>query len=208
VENYYLVFGNLAQRGYNPAQRDNNMSKIGEKPIILSNAVNLTVENNKIIVKGPQGEMSFVVPKELILVKGENNLIIKRKNNDKKVKSIHGLYRQLIGNAISGVEKPWEKKLEVVGTGYTVKLQGEDLVFKIGYSHLVTFKKQPGIKYTVKGNNKVIVSGYDKQMVGQVAYQIKIIKKPDVYKGKGIRYLGEKLRIKPGKKAKAAGTVI
>ena len=181
------------------------MSKIGEKPVVLSSTVTVNIENNKIFIKGPQGEMSFNVPSELSLVRKENNLFIERKNNEKKVRSIHGLYRQLIGNAVLGVEKPWEKKLEVVGTGYTVKLQGEDLVFKIGYSHLVTFKKQPGIKYQVEGNNKVTVLGHDKQMVGQVAYQIKMIKKPDVYKGKGIRYLGEKLRIKPGKKAKAAG---
>jgi len=199
VENYYLVFGN-------PLGGINFMSKIGEKPVVLSSTVNLTIDNNKVNIKGPQGEMFFDVPKKLTLIKEGNNLIIKRNNNDKKVKSLHGLYRQLSGNAISGVEKPWEKKLEVVGTGYTVKLQGENLVFKIGYSHLVTFKKQPGIKYKVEGNNKVTVEGYDKQMVGQVAYQIKMIRKPDVYKGKGIRYLGEKLRIKPGKKAKAAGT--
>jgi large subunit ribosomal protein L6 len=192
VENYYLVSGNF-------------MSKIGEKSIIISGAVNLTIDGNKVNVKGPQGEISFDVPMELALVRSENNLTIERKNNDKKVRSMHGLYRQLIGNAMVGVEKPWEKKLEVVGTGYTVKLQGEDLVFKIGYSHLVTFKKQPGIKYQVEGNNKVTVIGHDKQLVGQVAYQIKMIRKPDVYKGKGIRYLGEKLRIKPGKKAKAAG---
>ena len=196
MENYYLVFG---------SEQSRTMSKIGEKPIILSNAVNLTIENGKFSVKGPQGEMSFDVPNEITLVREENNLTIKRKNNEKKVRSLHGLFRQLISNAISGVEKPWEKKLEVVGTGYTVKLQGEDLVFKIGYSHLVTFKKQPGIKYLVEGNNKVTVAGHDKQLVGQVAYQIKMIRKPDVYKGKGIRYLGEKLRIKPGKKAKAAG---
>lgn len=181
------------------------MSKIGEKTIVLSSAVTLDIDNNKVTVKGPQGEMIFDVPKVLTLVKDEKNLSIKRNNNDKKVRSLHGLYRQLIGNAISGVEKPWEKKLEVVGTGYTVKLQGEDLVFKIGYSHIVTFKKQPGIKYQVVENNKITVAGFDKQMVGQVAYQIKMIRKPDVYKGKGIRYLGEKLRIKPGKKAKAAG---
>lgn len=181
------------------------MSKIGERPIILSSVVTLTIDGNKISIKGPQGEMFFEVPKEITLVQEEKNLLIKRNNNEKKVRSLHGLYRQLIGNAVIGVEKPWEKKLEVVGTGYTVKLQGEDLVFKIGYSHLVTFKKQPGIKYKVEGNNKVTVEGYDKQMVGQVAYQIKMIRKPDVYKGKGIRYLGEKLRIKPGKKAKAAG---
>jgi len=181
------------------------MSKIGEKPVVISAAVNLTIDDNKINIKGPLGEMSFVVPKELTLIREGNNLILKRKNNEKKVRSIHGLYRQLIGNAVSGVEKAWEKKLEVVGTGFTVKLQGEDLAFKVGYSHQVVFKKQPGIKYQVEGNNKVIVSGFDKQLVGQVAYQIRIIKKPDVYKGKGIRYLGEKLRIKPGKKAKAAG---
>lgn len=181
------------------------MSKIGEKPIIISPAVSLKIEDNNVNIKGPQGEMSFIVPKELTLIRRENNLILERKNNEKKVRSIHGLYRQLINNAVSGVEKIWEKKLEVVGTGYTVKLQGEDLVFKIGYSHLVTFKKQPGIKYQVEGNNKVTVAGFDKQLVGQVAYQIKMIRKPDVYKGKGIKYLGEKLRIKPGKKAKAAG---
>lgn len=181
------------------------MSKIGEKSIVVSSVVNVTIDNNKINIKGPQGEISFDVPKELSVTKKDNELIVERKNNDKKTRSSHGLYRQLISNAIVGVEKPWEKKMEVVGTGYTVKLQGEDLVFKIGYSHLVTFKKQPGIKYTVEGNNKVTVSGFDKQMVGQVAYQIKMIRKPDVYKGKGIRYLGEKLRIKPGKKAKAAG---
>ncbi|HEX7542465.1 MAG TPA: 50S ribosomal protein L6, partial [Patescibacteria group bacterium] len=144
------------------------MSKIGEKPVALSPVVSLKIEDNNITIKGPQGEMSFVVPKELTLIREENNLIFKRRNNEKKVRSIHGLYRQLISNAISGVEKPWEKKLEVVGTGYTVKLQGEDLVFKIGYSHLVTFKKQPGIKYQVGGNNKVTVAGYDKQLVGQV----------------------------------------
>ncbi|MEK7633307.1 MAG: 50S ribosomal protein L6 [Patescibacteria group bacterium] len=183
------------------------MSKIGEKPIIVSASVNLTIEDDKVIIKGPQGEMSFVVPKELSLTKEKNNLVLKRKNNEKKVRSIHGLYRQLISNAVSGVEKNWEKKLEVVGTGFTVKLQGEDLVFKIGYSHPVIFKKQPGIKYQVEGNNKVTVVGHDKQLVGQVAYQIKIIKKPDVYKGKGIRYLGEKLRIKPGKKVKTGPAV-
>jgi len=181
------------------------MSKIGEKPIVLSSVVDLKIEDSNVTVRGPQGEISFVVPKELTLIREKNSLIFKRKNNEKKIKSIHGLYRQLISNAVSGVEKVWEKKLEVVGTGYTVKLQGEDLVFKIGYSHLVTFKKQPGIKYTVEGNNKITVAGYDKQLVGQVAYQIKMIRKPDVYKGKGIRYLGEKLRIKPGKKVKAAG---
>ena len=184
------------------------MSKIGEKPVTLSPVVNLIIKDNNVTVKGPQGEMSFVVPKELTLIREKNSLIFKRKNNEKKIRSIHGLYRQLISNAVSGVEKSWEKKLEVVGTGFTVKLQGEDLVFKVGYSHKVVFKKQPGIKYQVEGNNKVTVASFDKQLVGQVAYQIKMIRKPDVYKGKGIRYLGEKLRIKPGKKAKTASPAV
>jgi large subunit ribosomal protein L6 len=134
-----------------------------------------------------------------------NELIIKRSNEEKKTKSLHGLYRQLVYNGVSGVEKLWEKRLEVVGTGYNVKLQGEDLVFKLGYSHPVVFKKTPGVSYQVDGNTKVIVSGVDKQLVGQIAHKIILLKKPDVYKGKGIRYEGEKLRIKPGKKAKAAG---
>ncbi|TRZ52345.1 50S ribosomal protein L6 [bacterium] len=183
------------------------MSKIGEQSIVVSSAVNIVITDNNVNIKGSQGELSFIVPKELSLTREGNDLILKRKNNDKKTRSVHGLYRQLISNAVTGVEKVWEKKLEVVGTGYTVRMQGEDLVFKVGYSHQVVFKKQPGIKYQVEGNNKVTVGGFDKQMVGQVAYQIKMIKKPDVYKGKGIRYLGEKLRIKPGKKVKAGPAV-
>lgn len=111
----------------------------------------------------------------------------------------------MINNAIVGVEKPWQKRLEVVGTGFNVKVQGNDIVFKVGYSHPVVFKSVSGVTLQVEGNNKVIISGADKQLVGQVAFQIKCIRKPDVYKGKGIRYEGEVLRIKPGKKAKAAG---
>ena len=182
------------------------MSKIGEKIIEVPATVTLTIDKNKINVKGSLGELNFILPNKLSFEKNNNQLSIKRANDEKKVKSIHGLYRQLIYNAIVGVEKPWEKRLEIVGTGFNVKLQGEDLVFKVGYSHSVIFKKVEKIKYQVIGTNKVVISGIDKQFVGEIAYQIKIIKKPDAYKGKGIRYEGEKLRIKPGKKAKAAMT--
>jgi large subunit ribosomal protein L6 len=109
----------------------------------------------------------------------------------------------LVYNAVVGVEKQWTKALEVVGTGYNVKQQGEDVVFKVGYSHPVTFKKQEGVSYKVEGNNKVVVSGIDKQLVGQVAYQMKLVRKPDAYKAKGVRYEGEVIKTKPGKKAKA-----
>src|SRR3989344_5586731 len=123
----------------------------------------------------------------------------------KKVKALHGLYRTLISNAMQGVVTPWQKRLEIVGTGYNAKMQGEDLALKVGYSHPIVFKKVTGIKFQVDGNNIIIISGVDKQLVGQVAHQIKTNKKPDPYKGKGIRYEGERLKLKPGKKAKTAG---
>lgn len=181
------------------------MSKIGQKNINIPDGVNITIDKNKVLIKGSLGELTVNFPELLEIIKEENNLIIKRANDDKKTKSIHGLYRQLINNAVVGVCKLWEKKLKVVGTGYNVKFDKNDLVFKIGYSHPVIFKKVEGVNFQVVGNNVVVVSGCDKQLVGEVAYKIKMLKKPDVYKGKGIQYEGEKLRIKPGKKAKTAG---
>lgn len=181
------------------------MSKIGQKTITLPKTVTFNIDGKKINVKGPEGEIMIELPESIDIVLNEGVVSINRANDEKKTKSLHGLYRQLVANAVTGVEKPWEKRLEIVGTGYNVKMQGEDLVFKIGYSHPVVFKKQPGIKYKVEGNTKIVVLGADRQLVGQVAYQMKLIKKPDAYKGKGIKYEGEKLRIKPGKKAKAAG---
>lgn len=183
------------------------MSKIGEKSISIPQGVTVSVNGQKVQTKGQNGEMIIEVPDELEITIKDSSLYVYRKNSEKKTKSLHGLYRQLIENAIIGVQKFWEKKLRVVGTGYTVKLDKEDLVFKIGYSHPVIFKKITGIKFQVEGNNKVIILGCDKQLVGEVAYQIKMLKKPDVYKGKGIQYEGEKLRIKPGKKAKTSGAI-
>ncbi len=182
------------------------MSKIGEKPIEIPKEVTILIDKNNLKVKGPLGEMSYLLPECLEASLVNNQLIIKRQNDQKKTKSLHGLYRQLINNGVLGVVKMWEKRLKVVGTGYNVKLENGDLVFKVGYSHPVIFKKVPNVNFQVIGNNVVVVSSFDKQLVGEVAYQIKMIKKPDVYKGKGIQYEGEKLRIKPGKKAKAAGT--
>jgi len=183
------------------------MSKIGEKPIEIPSNTNVVIEGKKISIKGPLGEMVIELPPVLELVKLENNILsVKCLNKEnRKAKSLYGLYRQLIFNGLKGVNQYWEKRLKIVGTGYNVKLDKEDLVFKLGYSHPVVFHKVPGIIFKVEGNNIVIVQGVDKQKVGEVAYQIKMLKKPDVYKGKGIQYEGEKLRIKPGKKAKTAG---
>lgn len=179
------------------------MSKVGANPIPISNE-QIEIKDGTVVIKGQAGSLNISLPEGITVEKEADQLVVKRKSDQKRYKSLHGLMRTLIANGVKGVVTPWEKKLEVVGTGYNVKLQGEDLVFKIGYSHLVTFKKAPGIVFKTEGNNKVVVSGADKQLVGEVAYQIKLIKKPDVYKGKGIKYEGEKLRIKPGKKAKAA----
>ena len=182
------------------------MSKIGNIPIQVPATVQLKINQNSISFIGREGEMHFTVPKVLQLKQEGDKLLVKAVNDEKKTKSVHGLYRQLLFNAVTGVETPWQKKLEVIGTGFNVKLQGEDLVFKVGYSHPVVFKRNPNIKFQIEGNNKVVVSGFDKQIVGKVAYQIKMIKPPDVYKGKGIRYEGEKIKLKPGKKVKTSTT--
>jgi len=181
------------------------MSKIGQKPIDISSGVSIQINDGVISVKGAKGEWKGILPRVLLLNNKDGQWIVSRKNENKTSKSLHGLYRTLINNAVIGVVTPWQKRLEVVGTGFNVKAQGNDLIFKVGYSHTVVFQSVPGITYQVEGNNKIIVSGLDKQLVGQVAFQIKSIRKPDVYKGKGVRYEGEILRIKPGKKAKAAG---
>ena len=182
------------------------MSKIGSLPIQIPTAVTVKTDGGRITIKGKEGELHFAMPKVLQFKHEGDKLKIIARNEEKKTRSVHGLFRQLIFNAIKGVETLWLKKLEVIGTGYNVKLQGEDLVFKIGYSHPVIFKKQLNIKFQVEGNNKVVVLGADKQLVGQVAYQIKILKPPDAYKGKGIRYVGEKIKLKPGKKVKTTTT--
>ncbi len=181
------------------------MSKVGQKIITVPASVAVDINGKSVVVKGSQGTIQLTVPDGIEIKKEGENITVIRAREDKTTKSLHGLYRQLIYDAVVGVETPWQKRMEVVGTGYNVKLQGEDLLFKVGYSHTVTFKKRGGITFKVEGNNKVVVAGADKQLVGQVAYQIKLIKKPDPYKGKGIKYENEQLRIKPGKKAKAAG---
>lgn len=181
------------------------MSKIGNKVITIPTSVQVTTEQDVITVKGALGEMKIDFPSHKRLsfsIEGEN-MTVKRSGEDRKTKAMHGLYRSLIANAVAGVDKGWSKTLEVVGTGYNVKMQGTDLAFKVGYSHLVIFKPVAGLQFKVEGTNKVTVTGADRQLVGQVAYQIKMIKKPDAYKGKGVRYQGEVIKLKAGKKAKA-----
>ena len=178
------------------------MSKIGQKALIVPQTVQLSVEGNVITVKGKLGVLTVVLPQGISIKKNQDNTYsVSRRSDSKELKSLHGTFRTLIDNAIIGVEKAWEKRLEVVGTGFNVKMQGKDLIFKVGYSHPVIYKEVEGVTFAVDGTNIVIISGRDKQQVGEIAYKVKMVKKPDAYKGKGIKYEGEKLRIKPGKKA-------
>jgi large subunit ribosomal protein L6 len=182
------------------------MSKIGQKTLTVPSTVTLTVVGNTVTVTGKLGVLTVELPQGITVEKNaDNTYTVVRRSDSKELKSLHGTFRTLIDNAVVGVEKAWEKRLEVVGTGFNVKMQGKDLVFKVGYSHLVIYKETEGVTFAVEGTNKVIISGRDKQRVGEIAYKVKMLKKPDAYKGKGIKYEGEKLRIKPGKKAAKTG---
>lgn len=180
------------------------MSKVGNQPITIPSGVTVTVNPDSVTVAGTHGQLTVSVPSVITVKLDEQQLIVNRANENAQTKALHGLTRTLINNAVIGVEKEWEKNLEVVGTGYRVKQAGENLTFEVGYSHNITFNKVDGIKFVVGGNNKVKIVGIDKQQVGEVAYKIKALKKPDPYKGKGIRYEGEVIRLKAGKKAKTA----
>ena len=180
------------------------MSKIGQQPISIPSGVQFDINSSDITVKGPKGTLTFVLPTELNIKKDGENVLVDKNNESKRHRSMHGLFRNLLSNAIKGVAEHWKKRLEVVGTGFNVKMQGQAIALKVGFSHLVVFKPVDGIELATEGNNIIIVSGADKQLVGQVAHQIRTIREPDVYKGKGIRYEGEYIKTKAGKKAKAA----
>lgn len=179
------------------------MSRIGNKHIEIPQSVQVDIKEKMVHVSGPEGKLEIPLPDHIEIKKEDTTITVKRLREAKKVKSVHGFIRNIIQNAVIGLEKKWQKTLEVVGTGYNVKQQGEDVVFKVGYSHPVVFQKEEGVSYKVQGNNKVTVLGIDKQRVGEVAYKMKMIRKPDAYKAKGLRYEGEIIKTKPGKKAKA-----
>ena len=180
------------------------MSKVGNNPITIQNGIEIVLSERSILVKGIHGEITVPLIRDITVEQKENTLLVKRNNDSKKVKSLHGLTRTLIANAILGVQTPWKKTLEIIGTGFRVKPQGEDLRFEVGYSHPVIFVKPDGVDFKVEGNNKVTVIGINKQRVGEIAFKLRSIRKPDVYKGKGVRYEGEFIKLKPGKKAKTA----
>ena len=177
------------------------MSRIGLKPIEILEGVTVKIENGVVLVEGPKGKLSQTIDSKIKAVIEDNKIKVTRVNEIGKTKAMHGTTRQLIYNMIKGVTDGWAKGLEIQGTGFRVTLTGNDLVFALGFSHPVNFPAPEGITFTVV-ENKITVSGIDKSLVGQTAAKIRAIRPPDAYKGKGIRYEGEQIKLKPGKQAK------
>ncbi|MGM0410746.1 MAG: 50S ribosomal protein L6 [Bacillota bacterium] len=175
------------------------MSRIGKKPIEIPENVEITLDDDSIKVKGPKGELSKDLPQRLEFNLEDDELIVTRKGNDKKDRSFHGLIRSLIENMIIGVVDGYKKELEMVGVGYNAQLKGKDLQIEVGFSHPVKIEAPENIEFEVEKKNKITVKGIDKQQVGEVAAQIRSIRKPEPYKGKGIKYVGEHIRRKVGK---------
>jgi len=175
------------------------MSRIGKKPVEIPSGVEVTVsENNYIKVKGPKGQLNNTFHPALKIVKEDNLIKIERPNDEPFIRAIHGTSRAILANMIKGVTDGFTVELEIVGIGYRAAMKGKTLELQLGYSHPIVYQPPEGIQITVEGNI-IKVSGIDKQLVGQVAAEIRDFRKPDPYKGKGIRYKDEQLKLKPGK---------
>jgi large subunit ribosomal protein L6 len=178
------------------------MSRIGRLPIDIPAGVDVVIDGQSVTVKGPKGELSLVVAAPIKVALEENQVLVTRPDDERESRSLHGLTRSLINNQIIGVTQGYSKGLEIVGTGYRVAQKGSGVEFALGFSHPVNVEPPAGISFSVEGNNKVTVTGIDKQAVGEVAANIRKIRKPEPYKGKGIRYAGEVVRRKAGKSGK------
>ena len=178
------------------------MSRIGRLPISIPSDVTISVDGRAVAVKGPKGELTLTVASPIEVAVEENQVLVSRPDDERESRSLHGLTRTLISNDIIGVTQGYTKGLEVVGTGYRVAQKGAAIEFALGFSHPVLVEPPAGITLTVEGNNKVTVSGISKQAVGEAAANIRKIRKPEPYKGKGVRYAGEVVRRKAGKAGK------
>jgi len=179
------------------------MSRIGKQPITIPSEVTVTQDGSLITVKGPKGELSFSVPAKIKVDIKDNVLTVTRLTEDKPTRANHGTVRACLNNMIQGVVQHFKKELEIRGTGYKAQVNGNKLKVNAGYIHPVEITAPEGIFFEVQDESKIIVTGCDKVVVGQVASNIRKIRKPEPYKGKGIRYVNEFIKIKAGKKAKA-----
>ena len=178
------------------------MSRIGNKPVQIPAGVEVAVNGNNVVVKGPKGQLELDVFEKLAINVEDNVLTVSRPDDERETRARHGLTRALIHNMVVGVSEGFEKKLELAGVGYRVQQKGNSVEFALGFSHPVLIDPPVGITLTVEGTNKLTVSGIDKQAVGEAAANIRKIRKPEPYKGKGVRYAGEQVRRKAGKAGK------
>ncbi|MBU0476541.1 50S ribosomal protein L6 [Patescibacteria group bacterium] len=180
------------------------MSRIGKKPIEIPEGVEIKIEGLNVMVKGPMGELSREIRPEVKIELKEDKIFVFPKRETKKTPAFWGLTRQLLNNMVKGVKESYEKKLELRGVGYRARIEGEDLVLQVGFTNPVEIKCPAGIKFSVE-KSIITISGINKELVGQTAATIRKVKKPEPYKGKGIRYVGEVVKIKVGKRAVTAG---
>ena len=181
------------------------MSRVGCMPITVPPQVAVSIEKDTVTVTGPKGELRRCFNRDMSITLENNSLIVSRPSDSKVHRSLHGLTRSLLANMVEGVTSGFEKNLEIVGVGYRVEKAGDKLVIRVGYSHSVEVSPLPGVSLAVEGTNRIKVSGINKEVVGEMAAKIRAIRPPDVYKGKGIRYAGELVRLKAGKAGKAIG---
>jgi large subunit ribosomal protein L6 len=177
------------------------MSRIGRQPIELPAGVMVALSPGRVQVNGPLGELTQAVPLRMTIEKTEETIVVKRPTDRGEDRSLHGLTRTLIANMVDGVTRGFEKRLEIQGVGYRAALRGQDLELAVGFSHPVVIAPRPGISFDVPVPTQIVVKGIDKQMVGQTAAEIRKVRPPEPYKGKGIRYEGEYVRRKVGKRA-------
>jgi large subunit ribosomal protein L6 len=180
------------------------MSRIGRKPVPLPQGVTVTVQGRTVTVKGPRGELVRIIHADLAVAVEENAIIVRRPSDETRHKALHGLTRTLLANMVEGVTKGYAKALEIQGVGYKAEPKPTGVQLVVGYSHPVLYKAPQGIKISVDNNTLVKIEGIDKELVGQVAAEIRNVRPPEPYKGKGIRYVGEQVRRKAGKTAQAA----
>ena len=178
------------------------MSRIGKLPIAIPEGVEVTINGQVVTAKGPLGTEVVEVRPEITVTKEENTIVVTRANDDRRSRSLHGLSRTLVANAVNGVKNGFTKKLEIVGVGYRAAMQGNTLNLALGYSHPVNLDAPEGVKVVVEANTKITISGANKQAVGDFAALVRSKRPPEVYKGKGIKYEGEYIRRKAGKTGK------
>jgi large subunit ribosomal protein L6 len=180
------------------------MSRIGKQPIAIPEGVTIDVTDGTVTVKGPGGELTQRVDRDMRIVIDGGEVRVERPSDERNHRALHGLTRSLIANMVEGVTKGFERRLEIQGVGYRAALRGSDLELQVGYSHPVTVTPPAGIEFEVPAPNRIVVRGIDKQLVGEIAATVRKVRKPEPYKGKGIRYEGEYVRKKAGKAAKGA----